>query len=560
MKNSSIKYIKIFIILAVCMMLSCESSKTKAFKNQLITSDFSKKEALTEEEKENWHFKDIYTDSIPGISLNKAYNQLLHDKKGDTVIVAVLDTGVEIDHNEFTDIFWYNKNEIPNNNIDDDDNGYIDDFNGWNFLGNSKGENVLISNYESTRFMRRYDSIFKNKDKSSFTGKDTLLYKQYQLVLKNHHSKLLEAKKTLDDYARASDDYEKLVKNLEPYFPNEKYTIEELDAIKTDNDSLKYYIEEAKKCVTYKIDRDWFEYKKKWAAVRYEKHLGATDYNESNIIGDDPNTIKDKGYGNDDIVGEKLTRYHSTQVTGVLAGNRNDKIGIKGITNSIKIMPVRLAALGSERDKDIALAIRYAVDNGAKVINMSFRNDFSSRREWVDNAIKYAASKDVVLVIAAGNESTNTDVFFNYPNDQIENEKDFTDNFIVVGASSYKSNLISNFSNYGKHNVDIFALGEDIYTSNSENTYTFIDGTSVATPIVSGLAALIRSYYPNLSAAEVKQIIMKSGVSFDIMVNKPSVTKEKELVPFSSLSKSGKIVNAYNALLMAEEIAKTKEN
>lgn len=527
-------------------------------KPQIITASFTKKKAFTETEKQNWHFKDIFEDSIPGISLDKAYKEILSHQKGDTIIVAVLDTGIDIDHNEFKGIFWKNENEIPNNGIDDDDNGYVDDINGWNFLGN-KSKNVLISNYESTRFMRLYDSVFKNKDKSFFTGKDTLLYKQYQLVLKDHISKLERAKKTLDEYTRAYHDYEKLEKTLKPYFPNEKFTIEKLDAIKTNNDSLKYYIEEAKKCVTYKIDKNWFEYKKKWAAIRYEKHLGASGYNESDIIGDDPNTIADKGYGNSNVDGEKLTRYHSTQVTGVLAGNRTDELGVKGVTNSIKIMPIRLAALGSERDKDIALAIRYAVDNGAKVINMSFRNDFSSHREWVDDAIKYAASKDVVLVIAAGNESRNSDIHFNYPNDQIENEIDYVDNFIVVGASSHRSNLISNFSNYGKYNVDIFAPGEDIYTSNTDNKYKLIDGTSLATPIVSGIAALIRSYYPNLSAAEVKQIIMESGVSYDIMVNKPSRNKEKELVPFSSLSKSGKIVNAYNALLMAEEVSKKKK-
>ncbi|WP_046759384.1 S8 family serine peptidase, partial [Kordia jejudonensis] len=404
--------------------------------------------------------------------------EILSHQKADTIIVAVIDTGIEVSHDEFKNIFWRNKNEIPNNGIDDDNNGYIDDTNGWNFLGNSKGENVLISNYESTRFMRLYDTIFKNKDKSYFKGKDTLLYKQYKLVFEEYNSQLKSAKKTLDQFVKAYNDYEKLAQALKPYFPNEKFTIEKLNEIKTDNDSLNYFIGEAKKCVRYNINKDWFEYKKKWAAVRYEKHLGTTGYNESDIIGDNPNTILDKGYGNGNIHGEKLTNYHSTQVTGVLAGNRSDKFGVKGIANSIKIMPIRLAALGSERDKDIALAIRYAVDNGAKVINMSFRNDFSTHREWVDAAIKYADTKDVLLITAAGNESVDTDIQFNYPNDQIENEIDFVENFIVVGASSYKNNLVSNFSNYGKNSVDIFAPGEDIYTSNTDNTYSFIDGTS----------------------------------------------------------------------------------
>lgn len=546
--------IVLFLIL-ISSVFGCDTTKNTTV---ISISTFKLKE-LNKKEKENWQHRDILEDSIPGISLDKAYREILSHQKVDTIIVAVLDTGVEIDHNEFKGIFWKNKNETPNNGIDDDNNGYIDDTSGWNFLGNNKGENVLISNYESTRFMKLYDTIFKNKDKNYFRGKDTLLYKQYKRVFEDYNSKLKSAKKTLDEYIRAYNDYEKLIQALKPYFPDEKFTIEKLNAIKTDDDSLNYYIEEAKKCVTYNINRNWFEYKKKWAAVRYEKHLGAIGYNESDIIGDDPNTIADKGYGNGNIDGEKLTNYHSTQVTGVLAGIRTDELGVKGITNLIKVMPIRLAALGSERDKDIALAIRYAVDNGAKVINMSFRNDFSTHRDWVDDAIKYAASKDVLLVIAAGNEGVDTDIHFNYPNDQIENEIDFVENFIVVGASSNKSNLISNFSNYGKNSVDIFAPGENIYTSNTGNTYSFIDGTSLATPIVSGVAALIRSHYPNLTASEVKQIIMESGVSYDIMVNKPSTSKEKELVPFSSLSKSGKIVNAYNALLLAEEVSKKKK-
>ncbi|WP_046742920.1 S8 family serine peptidase [Kordia zhangzhouensis] len=544
----------IFLIL-ISSIFSCNTIENPA--NHYISKTEIKK--LIKKDKYNWQHKDIFKDSIPGISLEKAYKTILPKLKGDTIIVAILDTGIDISHKEFKGVFWKNRDEIPNNAIDDDQNGYVDDIHGWNFLGNDKGENVFISNYESTRFLRLYDTVFKNKDINSFTGRDKLLYKQYQHVVKNHNSKLEKAKKALDEYSRAYDEYEKMINALNKYFPNEKFTLEKLNLIKTDNDTLKYYIEEAKKCVTYKIDRDWFEYKKKKVTVRYEKHLGVSGYNESDIIGDNPNTLKDKGYGNNDIKGEKLTHYHSTQVTGVLAGNRNDDEGVKGITNLVKIMPIRLAALGSERDKDIALAIRYAVDNGAKVINMSFRNDFSTRREWVDEAIKYASEKDVLLLIAAGNESKNSDIYFNYPNDQIENDNDFANNFIVVGASTHKKNLISSFSNYGKHNVDIFAPGEDIYTSNPENEYAFIDGTSLATPIVSGVAALIRSYYPNLTAAEVKQIIMESGVSFDIMVNKPSSSKEKELVPFSSLSKSGKIVNAYNALLMAEEVSKKKK-
>jgi cell wall-associated protease len=549
--------IKLILLLIFIGSFSCVTTKTAYTYSNLVP----KKVELSDKEKQNWQHKDVIEDSIPGVSLDKAYREILPFKKGDTVIVAVLDTGLDINHKEFENILWKNEKEISNNGIDDDKNGYIDDLYGWNFLGNNKGDNVSITNYECVRFIRLYDSVFKNKSKEDFYGKDTLLFKQYKSALIQYNKKLERAEKAFKDYTTVLEKYEESVIALKPYFPNENFTIEKLDAISTEDDSLKYHIKEMKTCVKYNMTRDWFLYKKKWATIRYEKHLGVSGYNESDIIGDDPNDITNTDYGNNKVEGDEDTRYHSTQVTGVLAGNRNNNLGVRGITNLVKIMPIRLAAMGSERDKDIALAIRYAVDNGAKIINMSFRNDYSIHREWVDDAIKYAESKDVLLVIAAGNEESNSDIIFNYPNDQIENNEDFVDNFIVVGASQYKiENLVSDFSNYGNSNVDIFAPGENIYTSTTNNKYLFIDGTSVATPIVSGVAALIRSYYPNLSASEVKQVIMESGVSYDIMVNLPvPYGQETRKVPFSSLSKSGKVVNAYNALLMAEEVSKKKK-
>lgn len=551
--------LKLLILLfSFLVIIGCKSFNDNDEAKYVVGNVESIKSNLSNEEKRNWQHKDIVEDSIIGISLDKAYTELLNGKQCDTLIVAVLDTGIDTNHIELKNCFWKNSNEIPNNKIDDDGNGYVDDVYGWNYLGNNKGVNVQIVNYESTRFIRLYDTLFKNKSIQDFKGKDTLKFKQYQKAVKQHELKYGRAKKALEEYSFALKQYDKMIASLKPYFPNKNFTIEKLNKISTKDDSLKYFIEQMKLCISNNIKRDFFEYKEKWARVRFEKHLGASDYNESSIIGDNPNTINDKGYGNHNIEGDTLTRYHGTQVTGVLSANRINEEGIRGVSNCLKIMPLRIAALGSERDKDIALAIRYAVDNGAKVINMSFRNDFSIHREWVDDAIKYAASKDVLIMVAAGNESLDSDVYFNYPNDQIENENDFVNNLIVVGASSNNKNIASNFSNYGKSNVDVFAPGDEIYTTTTNNKYLFIDGTSLATPIVSGVAALIRSYYPNLTAAEVKQIIMESGVSYDIMVNKPSTDKEKELVPFSSLSKSGKIVNAYNALLMAEEVSKKK--
>eukprot|EP00218_Dolichomastix_sp_CCMP3274_P014570 CAMPEP_0170150440 /NCGR_PEP_ID=MMETSP0033_2-20121228/46421_1 /TAXON_ID=195969 /ORGANISM="Dolichomastix tenuilepis, Strain CCMP3274" /LENGTH=333 /DNA_ID=CAMNT_0010387473 /DNA_START=68 /DNA_END=1069 /DNA_ORIENTATION=+ len=283
------------------------------------------------------------------------------------------------------------------------------------------------------------------------------------------------------------------------------------------------------------------------------------NYDERSIIGDNVDDIKDTVYGNNIIASDTTegAHTHAIKVAGIIGANRNNNVGIKGITNAVKIMPISISPYGDEQDKDMALGIRYAVNNGAKVINISSSKTFSLHQDWVLDALKYAEERDVLVVTSAGNNSEDLEKYFNYPNDTNSRNKEVLTNFIKVGASSnfLNENLVHQTSNYGKKSVDIFAPGRYIYTTQANNTYNYSGGTSLSAPIVSGVVALIRSHYPNLTASEVKQIIMESGVSYDIMVNKPSTSKEKELVPFSSLSKSGKIVNAYNALLMAEEVS-----
>jgi cell wall-associated protease len=284
------------------------------------------------------------------------------------------------------------------------------------------------------------------------------------------------------------------------------------------------------------------------------------DYDERKFIGDNPN-ILEKGYGNNKvcatIAGIRSMKGHSTKVSGIIAANRNNNIGIKGFSDYIQIMPLAISYSGDEHDKDIAMAIRYAVDNGAKVINMSFGKEFSLHKEWVDEAFKYAEVHNVLLVHASGNDGVNIDENIFYPSDVNYNSTvEVSNNLITVGSISerFDKTFVSRFSNYGKQNVDIFAPGEKIYTTAENNKYDFDSGTSLATPMVSGTAALIWLYYPKLTAAQVKQIILDSGVSYDMEVIVPG-TKDKK-VKFSELSKSGKVVNVYNALLMAGKVRK----
>jgi subtilisin family serine protease len=280
-----------------------------------------------------------------------------------------------------------------------------------------------------------------------------------------------------------------------------------------------------------------------------------TNYRKS--LGDNPEDITDTKYGNNNVMGpDKEEILHGTHVAGIVAQVRYNGLGGDGIANNVEILTVRAVPDGDEYDKDVALGIRYAVDNGAKVINGSFGKSFSPHKQWVYDAIKYAESKDVLIVHAAGNDAKDIDYENNYPNDSADKKTEFADNLITVGALNYDygNKIVARFSNFGKLNVDVFAPGVKIYASTPNNTYKFLQGTSMASPNVAGVAALIRSYYPKLSAKQVKHILMDSGVAIttDVIVG----GKPNDVRPFANLSQSGKIVNAYNALLMAEKMSK----
>ena len=279
-----------------------------------------------------------------------------------------------------------------------------------------------------------------------------------------------------------------------------------------------------------------------------------TDYRK--VVGDNPDDITDTKYGDNNVLGDKIVSLHGTHVAGIVAQVRNNGIGGDGIANNVEILTIRAVPMGDEYDKDIALGIRYAVDNGAKVINGSFGKGFSPHKEWVYDAIKYAESKDVLIVHAAGNDSKDIDTENNFPNDSDDKVTEFADNLITIGALNfdYGTKVVAIFSNYGKINVDVFAPGVKIYATAPNNTYKLLQGTSMAAPNVAGVAALIRSYYPKLSAKQVKHILMDSGVAIttDVIVG----GKESDVRSFTTLSKSGKIVNAYNALLMAKKMSK----
>ncbi|MGC4040880.1 MAG: S8 family peptidase [Flavobacterium sp.] len=494
------------------------------------TENLTKKTPLTEQQFKRWSHLDLEKDSIPGMSVDKAYAEFLKGKKPVKVIVGVVDTGVDINHEDLKSVIWVNKKEIPNNGKDDDKNGFIDDVNGWNFLGDSNAENLEI-----TRILKKGDDgseLYKNA-----LAEYTLEYDETM--------KAIQKGESLENADNA----------VQQFLKKEKYTAEDLKAIDSPEleNSKKLLLAYAKeRGATFQTD---IQTMKKAAQDKLDHYLNK-DFNPRKAVGDNPDKInrKNKKYGNNVVYSkDREDSLHGTHVAGIIAQQRNNGLGGDGVADNVEIMPVRAVPDGDEYDKDIALAIRYAVDNGAKVINGSFGKKFSPHAQWVYDAIKYAESKDVLIVHSAGNDSNDIDSVKYYPSDEVDG-KAFANNVLTVGALNYEygDKLVAKFSNYGKNNVDVFSPGVKIYATVPQNGYKYLKGTSMAAPNVAGVAALIREYYPNLKAAQVKQIIMDSGTPINIDVK---VGEKQAKIPFSDICVSGKIVNAYNAIKMADQLS-----
>lgn len=520
------------------ILFSCGSTAILSTPIENIDNTPLKTASLTEAEKHNWGHLDLVKDTIPGMSVDKAYAEIIKNKTGKKVIVAVVDSGIDIDHEDLNDVIWTNKGEIPNNGIDDDKNGYVDDVHGWNFLGDGYDEQLEYtrilaigdtSNPEYSKAKAEYDSEYQK-----WTGRKT----QYDQI----YQRVKGADKALSGFLNKKD-----------------YTKEDVEAIKTENQEVA----QAAQMMNYMYSNGLASVSDVYKEIEgaLESINDRLNYNlnidfKGRINGDDPDDMSAKYYGNGNVKPVKKSESHGTHVAGIIAAERNNGLGANGVANNVEIMSVRAVPNGDEYDKDIALAIRYAVDNGAKVINGSFGKYYATHSDWVREAIAYAGKNDVLFVNAAGNEGKDLDTVAIYPNDQVDNGPEVADSFITVGAlePKYGANVVAGFSNYGKLNVDVFAPGAKVYSTTPENEYDTKGGTSMAAPAVAGVAALIRSYYPRLTASEVKHILMDSGLALKTQVVTGGDTNNVK--PFVDLTKSGKMVNAYNALILASQKAK----
>lgn len=504
---------------------------------------------------QNWHTMDLKADGYYGVSLNNAY-QFVKGKPSKTVVVATIDSGIDTAQKDLKSILWVNPKEKPGNGVDDDKNGYVDDIHGWDFLGGPGGKSDYTETVEEVREYHRLKGKYANA--TTATDGNEKEY-AYWLKVKTIYNETIA--KSSGEVGQVSQFMNALmvtsgyIKKALKLGPDATFNQADLAKITAPNDTLTQSIAiwgpifQEEGGDNSKILKELSEYQ-----AKLNNDVAPDLTSRKRIVGDDPDVQDGKPYGNN------ILKYpdaaHGTGVAGLIGAVRGNGYGIDGVADNVRIIGIKAVPNGDEYDKDIANAIRYAVDNGAKVVNMSFGKKLSPHKDWVDAAYKYAASKDVLLVQASGNDGQNVDIKPQFPNDTFaDGTSDDSDNVINVGASSavLGDKLAATFSNYGKKNVDVFAPGAKVTSINMDGEFNTADGTSFASPITAGIAALILQYYPDLSAKQLKQVILQSATPLTgTKVIKPG--SEDEMVDFTTLSKTGGIVNAAKALELASKL------
>lgn len=509
-----------------------------------------------------WFLSDPNRDSLQGMGVTHAYEELLAGRPSRTIIVAVLDTGVDIDHEDLRPAIWTNEDEVAGNGLDDDGNGYVDDVHGWNFLGGPKG-NVTDDTFEITREYERLNQKFGGKIASEIPPQQKKAYQEYLSVRTKFER---ERDQNMQEYTLYSGIYRNLrmsVDTLKYVMRLDTLTLMSVDTFRATTPTLAFargYILSVMKRANFEQGPEELLAEVRSAIQTYEpmvKYGYNPAYDSRGLIGDVYTNLKEKHYGNADVKGADPE--HGTHVAGIIAAIRSNAIGIEGIANNVRIMPVLVTPPnGDERDKDVANGIRYAADNGAHIINMSFGKPFSPDKQAVDDAVRYAEQKGVIIVHAAGNEGDNIDEEKNFPSRQYLNGREAT-HWLEVGATGWGTDdhFVASFTNYGRKTVDLFAPGVDIYSTVPGNKYKNESGTSMSSPAAAGVIAMLWSYFPDLTATELLDIVRRSTRKFDgLIVQKPRGGKVK----FSELSKTGGVVDAYAAVRMAANFKRQVEN
>ena len=501
-----------------------------------------------------WYHKDFSTTNVYGVNTDNAY-KFLESKglKPRTIVVGVLDSGVEVDHPGLINNMWKNPNEIPNNGIDDDKNGYVDDIYGWNFIG-GKTADVDADNLEVTRMVKKYQPIFEGTDSAKNRANQAKMPEEYAIYQKSkklYDEKGSEAKQYYHYFSGFNNAIPSIVKTLngktltkanlaaiKPASQEDSRNLQILNSLVQDAGNVGKTPKEVEELLRKEIE----------GALKHYESQATKHYNldfdpRAEIVGDNYDNYNEKHYGNNHYEGPDAS--HGTHVSGIIAGLPHGDEAQYGVAHKVaKIMTVRAVPDGDERDKDVANAIRYAVDNGAKILNMSFGKAVSPGKKHVWDAMKYAEKKGVLLVKAAGNDNQNIGENEYFPTNFMKqsDEKPFVSNMIVVGASTNNSqNLRARFSNYNGKMVDVFAPGQEIYSTVPDAKYEYLQGTSMASPVVAGAAAVLWAYMPSLTPQQIKEALVKT-------VNKSTVNANVDSnANFDQISVAGGVIDLYKA-------------
>lgn len=524
--------------------------KSRAYLPALFLAAVLVAPGIVEAQHPNWQNEDLAKDTVFGISTEKAYG-LLKGKRHQPVVVAVIDGGTDTAHEDLKDILWVNPKEKPGNGIDDDHDGYIDDIHGWDYIG-GKDSDVHYDNLEMTRLIREQAPRYDTMTAGSIPAADSAGYAQYQKMKADYEAARERVGNTVLGIGRFKAILDSMVMKIGKDSPV-LADWQGYQPTSTGQQRVRQVmVSQLAGGNSYAALRKDMEGALKHFQDELEYHYNL-HYDPRPIVGDDYNNSRQRDYGNADVTGPDAL--HGTHVAGIIGAVRGNGKGIDGVADDVRIMVIRVVPDGDERDKDVANGIRFAADHGAKVINMSFGKGYVKDKAAVDDAVKYALSKDVLLVQAAGNDGKDLDdpANHNYPSRVYADGSGEAGAYIVVGATGWKDDslLVASFSNYGHRSVDVFAPGEKIYSCLPASTYGYESGTSMAAPVVTGLAALIREYFPKLKAAEVKDIIMRSVV-------RPGhkVMAGKNLVGMDEISVTGGVVNAEKAVELASSGAR----
>lgn len=489
-----------------------------------------------------------------GMNTEKAYKKL---KKRDskTVVVAIIDSGIDIEHEDLKGKIWTNTDEVPGNGIDDDKNGYVDDVHGWNFLGNKNGENANSMRLERTRILSKLSKKFEDVDPETLSGDEKKEYELYAQV----KDEVAAERAKYEGYIQQMDFLPMIISQANQAAEKalgKDYTLEDLKKWKPKDDNNKQMRELAIAVKEGELSEEALAEQKEMIQGMLDTHHNV-DFDGRAVIGDDPYNMNDRDYGNNDVEGPDAL--HGTHVGGIVGAVRGNGLGGDGVAQNVLLMSLRAVPDGDEFDKDIALAIRYAVDNGAQIINMSFGKSYSPQAKEVYDAFAYADSKGVLCIHAAGNDSKDIDTEPNFPTSMYEFQTKKLDHFMTIGSSTRHSKLklASSFSNFGSKGVDVFAPGSEIYNSVPQSEYQTLQGTSMACPMVSGVAALLKSYFPDMSMKEIKEVILSTAKSYKGKMQYKPGTKDE--IDFGTLSVTGGVVDVFAAVKACLKMEKAKK-